>query len=393
MRILRVLFPAAIAGVVLLGTAGCGVSKEVAASQAAGKSGQRQAAPTQAALFSVPQNQLAQLTIVPVKRANWSVSIDATGTVDWDADLTTVAISQVSGPIARIVVDMGGTVAAGDPLLYVSSPDLVNAVATYKIAENRLDLAKRTLDRSRDLLAHKAIAQKDMESAEADYNDAYTQVQNAMETLKIFGIDQNEITAADQQGVSISPLLPVRAPITGTIVQKLVSPGQLVQAGATTCFSISDVHTVWVQGHVYDKDLTSVQVGDRVDESNPSIPDKFEGVISYIGAMMDAATRTTPVRIATQNPNGLLKKDMYVNAVIHTRTRRNILTVPTSAILQNEQNEPFVYVEESPGQFATRLVSIGAQQDGATEIVSGCKEGEKVVAEGSVFLQFANSLQ
>ena len=109
--------------------------------------------------------------------------------------------------------------------------------------------------------------------------------------------------------------------------------------------------------------------------------------------MVDPATRTTPVRIVTRNPEGLLKKDMYLDAVIRTATRRNILTVPVSAVLRDAQNQPFVYVEAQPGQFAQRLVTIGAQQDGAIEIESGLELGQNVVAEGSVFLQFANTYQ
>jgi cobalt-zinc-cadmium efflux system membrane fusion protein len=93
----------------------------------------------------------------------------------------------------------------------------------------------------------------------------------------------------------------------------------------------------------------------------------------------------------TQNPEGVLKKDMFVDVVIHTKSGRKLLSVPTSAILRNDENLPFVYTEAAPGQFAQRLVNLGAQQDGETEITSGCKEGEKIVAEGSVFLQFANS--
>ena len=99
------------------------------------------------------------------------------------------------------------------------------------------------------------------------------------------------------------------------------------------------------------------------------------------------------MRIVTKNPDGLLKKDMFVDAVIHTRSGRNVLIVPTSAILRNDENLPFVYVEVSQGKFAQRLVNMGAQQGPETEIVSGLKEGEKLVSEGSVFLQFANSNQ
>ena len=108
--------------------------------------------------------------------------------------------------------------------------------------------------------------------------------------------------------------------------------------------------------------------------------------------MLDPATRTTPVRIVTQNPNGLLKKDLFVDVVIHDKTTRDVLVVPTAAVLYDEQNFPFVYVQVEPGKFAQRLVKLGGQQGDDTQIVDGLKAGDPVVSQGSVFLQFANTL-
>ena len=347
----------------------------------------------QPSLFTLSQEQLSHIKTAQAKRATWSLTIRTTGTVDWDADHTSPAITQVSGPIARIVVDLGSPVAAGGPLLYVPSPDVTSAVATYRKALNRLDLAKRALDRSRDLLEHQAIARKDFEGAQADYNDAATEVESDLETLRILGIGKAQLDEAERQGASISPELVVRSPIAGVVVQKLVSPGQLIQAGSTTCFLISDVSTVWVQGHIYERDLASIRVGDRVEEATPSFAQVFHGVVSYIGVMTDPATRTTPVRIVTQNPGGALKKDMLVDATIHTSTRRNVLAVPASAVLHDSNNEPFVYQEVEPGKFARRMVVLGTPLDDQVEIVSGCKEGDRIVTEGAVFLEYAGSSQ
>jgi cobalt-zinc-cadmium efflux system membrane fusion protein len=376
----------AILALAALSTYSCGASKppSVAAADSS-------AAGEEAALFQVPQNQLEHLKIVEVRQAAWSTTVHTNGTVDWDADHTTQAITQVNGPISRLLVDTGTRVAVDQPLLYVSSPDVANAIVTYRKARNHLDYAKKTLDRSQDLLDHKIIATKDFETAQQDYNDAGSDVENSLQALKIFGVTQQEVDNAQRQGVAINPQLAVRSPIAGVVVQKLVSPGLVIQAGMTACFTISDVSTVWVQGHIYDRDLDSIRVGDVVEETNPSFKETFHGVVSYIGALVDPATRTTSVRIVTQNPQGMLKKDMFVDAVIHTRSGRSVLSVPTSAILRNDENLPFVYVQTAPGQFGQRLVTLGAQQGNDTEIVSGAKVGEKIVAEGSVFLQFANS--
>ena len=347
----------------------------------------------QPGLFTVPSDQLAHLKITPVARASWGVAIHTTGTVDWDQDHTTQAITQVNGPITRILVDVGTPVKKDEPLLYVSSPDVANAIATYRKARNRELFNKRIVDRTKEMVDRGASAVKDLESAEADYNDALTDVQNSLQPLRIFGITAAEIDQAEKQGTAISTELAVRSPIAGVIVQKLISPGMLIQAGQTVCFQISDVSTVWVQGHIFDRDLPSVHNGDSVEESNPSFNRSFHGTVSYIGSFVDPNTRTTSVRIVTANPGGLLKKDMFVDAVIRTSRQNNILVVPVSAVLRDDKNEPMAYVQVEPGKFAQRPVTIGPQQDGLVQITGGLQEGEPVVSDGSLFLQFANAIR
>ena len=355
--------------------------------------GEEAAQAGQASLFTVSADQRAHLKVVPVTRTRWSTTIHTTGTVDWDADHTTQAITQVNGPISRILVDLGSKVKEGDPLLYVASPDVANAISTYRKARNREALAKRVLDRNKELMTRGALAGKDLESSEADYNDANTDVENSLQSLRIFGITQDEIEHAERQGIAISPELAVRAPISGVVVQKLVSPGQLIQAGSTACFVISDVSTVWVQGHIFDRDLPQVHRGDPVEQTNPAFAGTFRGEVAYVGASVDPATRTTPVRIVTHNPEGLLKKDMFVDAAIRTGERVNLVAVPVSAVLHDEQNEPMVYVESAPGKFAKRLVQVGEQREDQVEIRGGLQPGEQVVSDGSLFVQFALSAQ
>lgn len=348
---------------------------------------------TASTYFTVPPDQMPHLKIVPVARSVWSTTVRTTGTVDWDNDHTTQAITQVSGPITRIVADTGTRVKVGDPLLYVASADISNAISAYRKAKNRFDLAQHSLDRSKDLLAHKAIAQREMEAAEADYNDAATDLQNSLQALKVFGVNQAEITDAERQNSGIRPELVMRAPLGGTVVQKMVLPGQFIQAGTTAAFVISNTSTVWVQGHIYDKDLRSVHVGDMVDLRNASFPDTFHGRIGYIGDLLDPATRTTSVRIVTENSGGLLKKDLFVDVVIHDKTTHDVLAVPIAAVLYDEENFPFVYVQVENGKFAQRIVKTGLQQGDQIEIVDGLKAGDPVVSQGSVFLQFANTYQ
>jgi cobalt-zinc-cadmium efflux system membrane fusion protein len=265
-------------------------------------------------LFRVSPGQLKELRLAQVQPAAWDTEVRTTGTVDWDAGHTSQAIAAVGGVITRIVVDLGRQVKAGDPLLYVASQDLASAVAAYRKALNRLGLAKRTLERSADLLAHKVVAQKDYESAQADYNDALTEVENDIDVLHVLGVSRDDIVKAGQQGVPVASELPVRSPVAGVVVQKLVSPGQLVQAGSTTCFAISNTATVWVQGHLHDSELGGVRAGDAVDVLTAAAGAPVRGRLTYVGAMLDPTTRTTPVRVVTPNPQGL--NNMRIQSIL-----------------------------------------------------------------------------
>ena len=347
----------------------------------------------QPGMFTLNADQMSHLKTAVVGKATWVVAVHTTGTVDWDADHTTQAITQVNGPITRILVDTGTPVKQGDPLLYVRSPDVSAAVSAYRKARNREAFNQRIVERTKELLDHGAVAEKDYESSEADYNDAMTDVQNSLQALKIFGIGPQEIVQAEKQGTAIATELAVRAPITGVIVQKLVSPGQVIQAGQTACFMVSDTTTVWVQGHIFDRDLPGVRLGDAVQETNPSLGRSFLGTVAYIGSFVDPNTRTTPVRIVTRNPGGLLKKDMFVDAVIRTGSQGNTVVVPVSAVLRDDKNEPIVFLQVEPGKFAQRQVAIAGQQDGLIAVASGLQGGETVVSDGGLFLQFAGTIQ
>jgi cobalt-zinc-cadmium efflux system membrane fusion protein len=136
-----------------------------------------------------------------------------------------------------------------------------------------------------------------------------------------------------------------------------------------------------------------VRVGDSVDITTDTYPQVFHGRISNVAPALDPNTRTLQARIVTANPNKILKKDMYVTAMLQAGVIRDALTVPDAAVLRDTENMPFVYAQSGANQFARRLVKIGDSQDGRTQITDGLKEGERVVGDGSLFLQFKNSLQ
>jgi membrane fusion protein, heavy metal efflux system len=278
----------------------------------------------------------------------------------------------------------------GQPMLYVSSPDFSQLRATYLKAADAFALADKNYARSRDLYQHHAIAEKDLLDAESARTQAEADMQNSEQGLRILGIKDPQAALKN----TTAPEVPVLAPIDGEVVEQTVAPGQLLQAGQTQCFTISDMSTVWVVVNVYQNDLAYVRVGDQVAiQTDAYAQQKFSGKISYVAAALDAASHTLQARIVTYNPGEKLKKDMYVTAIVHAGTIANAFAVPDAAVLRNGENEPFVYVRAAQNQFAQRRVEVGQSIGGETQVTQGLQAGDKVVAQGALFLQFANTLQ
>jgi membrane fusion protein, heavy metal efflux system len=340
-------------------------------------------------LFTIPQDQMSHVQVVTVQPSKITRTLRLTGAVAYNAFSTTPVITQVGGPVSKILVVPGDRVKRGQPLLEVSSPDYSLLLASYLKARDTYRVADKNYQRAQDLFAHHAIADRDLLQAESDRIQAQADLSAAEEGMKILGIPKPE----DLEKSPISAQIPLLAPIGGEIVERLVSPGQVLQAGATQAFTISDMSTVWVLANIYQSDLAYVKNGDAAVITTDSYPDKFSGKISFISPALDPTTRTLQARIVVDNPGGKLKKDMYCVATITAGTIPNAIAVPDSAVLRDDENQPFVYVATSSNQFGRRQVEIGQSENGETQILKGLSPGEKVVGNGSLFLQFANSLQ
>jgi cobalt-zinc-cadmium efflux system membrane fusion protein len=340
-------------------------------------------------LFSVPKDQMAHVQVLTVQPTTLPRVLRLPGTVAFNGFLTTPVITQVSGPVSRIVVSPGQQVSKGQPMLYISSPDYSQLRANYLKARDAHSLAHKNYTRAQDLYAHHAIAERDLQAAESAEIQAQADLQAAEQALKILGIPRPDTLVEHP----VSPEVPLLAPLTGEAVERLCAPGQVIQAGQTQCFTISNMSTVWVLANVYENQLAYVHVGDAVTIKTEAYPDVFSGRISFMGAALDPASHTLQARIDTKNPGLKLRKDMYVTALVAAGEIKDALVVPDSAVLRDAENEPFVYVQAGENQFARRPVKLGQSGDGKTQIVSGLQPGDRVAGDGSLFLQFANSLQ
>jgi cobalt-zinc-cadmium efflux system membrane fusion protein len=367
--------------------AGCGSSGRESAEKMTSYTSANSGA--EATLFTVPQDQLSHIQIVNVSTAPLTRTLRLSGQVAYNGFKTTPVITAVGGPVSQVLVFPGQHVRAGQPMLEVSSPDYSQLRANYLKARDSYNLADKNYQRAQDLYAHHAIAEADLLQAESVRTQAQADMNAAEQALHILGITNLDSLASAPPTAQI----PVRAPISGEVVDRQCSPGQLIQAGATQCFTISDMSTVWVLVNVYQNQLSYIHTGDAVSVQTDAYPTIFRGKISYLAPAVDPNTRTLQARIVTENPGEKLKNQMYVTAIVVAGTIPKAITVPVASVMRNTENQPFVYVQTGATQFSRRMVEIGEIQQERIQILSGLSAGEKVVADGSLFLQFQNSLQ
>ena len=361
---------------------------------ACGKSDAPAAAAAKSPNLTLSPEQQSRIGIDTVRTTQYTPSVTTTGTVQFDGDRSTQVLSPVSGPVTRLLVEPGAQVSSGAALATVSSPDFASAVGAYRKAVATATNMQRIADQDVQLFKTDAMSRREMEQAQTDAASAMADREAALAQIRALGINPSALSAGTG---AIGGNIPgvIRAPISGTVVQRLISPGQLLQAGTTPAFTIADLSTVWVMANVFEGDLGAVHKGESVAVSSAVSPTPFAGTVDYVGALVDSATRATSVRLVVRNRADLLKSGMYVDVAIHSdRAARGIL-VPSDAVLRDDQNLPFVFVVTGSGaqtRYARRSIVIGSEIGGKYEARAGLNDGDRVVAHGAVFLQFAESL-
>jgi cobalt-zinc-cadmium efflux system membrane fusion protein len=376
---------AAVSAIAML--AGCGGATDQASKMTSFSAAESR--DSKAELFTLPADQMAHIQVVTVEQGPLPRVLRLTGAVEYNDFTTTPVITQVGGPVSRVVVVQGEHVRAGQALLYVASPDYSLLRAAYIKARDAFQLADKFYLRAQDLYAHHAISQADLEQALSTRAQAQADLESSADAIRILGIADPEtiVTRAP------TPEIPLYSPVAGEVVDRQCSPGQLLAAGTTQCFTLSDTRSVWILINIYQNDVAYVHVGDPVTINNESYPETVRGKIEYISPALDPNTRTLQARIEAPNPGERLKKEMYVTAEVQAGVVAKALFVPHSSVLRDEQNMPYVYLQTGERQFARRDVTLGESESGKTQILTGLQANDRVVGDGSLFLQFQNSLQ
>ena len=352
--------------------------------------GAAEAAPERAAVATnlvLPPAQREKIHTETLQPSSFRQTVETTGIVSFDNDQATTVLAPISGPVSRLVVSLGAKVKAGDVLATAASPDFATAISTYRkavaTAKNTRRIAELAVELSKNNLARKEV-----EQAQTDATNAEADRQAALEQLHSLGVDEAIIQAIQQNQPLPEIAGNIRSPLDGTVVEKLITPGQLLQAGTTPCFTVADLSQVWVMANLFESDLAAVEAGDPAEILTTAWPTNIAGTVDYISAIVDPATRAISVRVLARNPKEILKKQMYVRVRIHSRREQTGLLVPVSAVLRDDEDLPLVYLANADGSFSRRRITLGSRVDNHYEATQGLAAGDKVVVDGGLFLQF-----
>jgi len=341
---------------------------------------------TAAGTIKLSDAQRKNIKLVTVTSSKFRKTIDTTGVVDFDNDQATVMLAPFSGPVSRLLVSPGDQVKKGQALAIVSSPDYAAALGTYRKTLAAASNARRLADVDKDLLAHQGVSRREEEQAQSDAAGAEGDRDAALQGLVSLGVDPSIIKDVEAGKSAASPEGVIRAPISGTVVEKNITPGQLLQAGTTPVFTVADLSKVWVMAHIFDADIGAVHNGDLADVQ--ATARTLPGTVDNIAAEVDPNTRSVAVRVVVNNPGDYLKKQMYVGVHIRSRQESQGLLAPVSAVLRDDENLPCVYVTRSDGSFARQRVTLGSRTGDQYVIAGGLNSGQQIVVDGAIFVQF-----
>jgi cobalt-zinc-cadmium efflux system membrane fusion protein len=332
--------------------------------------------------------QRQNIHLYTLEPSKFHKTLDTNGVVDFDNDQATSVLAPFSGPVSRLLVSPGDKVRKGDPLAVVDSPDFAVAVSTYRKAIATARTNRRLADLDKDLIEHQGIAQREAAQAETDAANAEADRDAALKELVSLQVPSQTITDI-QEGRPVPHLEGmIRSPITGTISEKLITPGELLQAGTTPCFTVADLSRVWVMAQIFGSDVTSVSVGDSAEVVTGISEHRFSGTVDNISTLVDPNTRSVVARVVVTNPGDFLKKQMYVHVLLQARQESTGLLVPVAAVLRDDENLPYVYVTQPDGSFARQHVTLGYRAGDRYDITVGVKAGDQIVVDGGLFVQF-----
>ncbi|WP_136478831.1 efflux RND transporter periplasmic adaptor subunit [Pseudomonas sp. DG56-2] len=325
--------------------------------------------------LSVEQIKTAGIELVVAAPRELGMIASFPGEIRFNEDLTAHIVPRVPGVVESVHANLGESVKKGQLLAVIASQQISDLRSEQQAAQRRMELARLTFEREKQLWQDKISAEQD-----------YLQARQAMQEAEISLANARQKVAAI--GASVSSAggnrYELRAPFDAVVVEKHLAIGEVVSE-ATNAFILSDLSQVWATFAVPPGELSKVVTGREVRVSSPDMNAQVDGRIGYVGSLLGEQNRAATVRVTLTNPNGAWRPGLFVNIAVTMQTTRAAVAVPESAV-QTVEEKPSVFARTSEG-FDTLAVKLGRRDDGFVEIIEGLAPGAQVAASGSFTLK------
>jgi cobalt-zinc-cadmium efflux system membrane fusion protein len=380
----------AVGSVIAVAVAAVSVSCQPAQDEAQKQTPQGTSPPTQAGLIELPEGSpmLAQIHTEHVEHHPMRVSLKAQGGKILPNENRLAHLGpRVPGRIVAVYANLGDRVRTGDRLLLLDSPAFGEAQLEYRKRRTAMRVAEKAFERAKALSAEGAIGISEYQRREAEHENARAELYEAEEKLHLLGMEEREIERLSAKQLPHAEVAQVflRAPFSGEIIERNATVGEVVDP-SKTLFTVADLSTVWVRADFPEQQIGKLKTGLAVEVRVSAYPETvFQGAITYIGAVIDSATRTVTARSAIPNQDRRLRPEMFAEVTVRTE-EQSVLAVPRAA-LQQVGSRTMVFVTRGPRRFEFLDVTIGETSNEYVEIKSGLMEKDEVVTEGSYALK------
>jgi cobalt-zinc-cadmium efflux system membrane fusion protein len=294
--------------------------------------------------------------------------------------------SLVQGRVNKVFVKVGDYVKTGQVLMTVEGLEVGEIKSGFLIAKAALDYSKANFERQKKLFDEKIGSQKALLESQAEYEKALAEFNAEDKKIHSVGLTDEDVTDGNISEDHTSGTLPIKSSINGVVVERNVVIGQFVDA-TTNAFKVINTNTVWVDGQIYEKDITKInQKTNALFTSATYLNERFNGRLIYIGQTVDEQTRTITIRGEFGNTNNKLKPQMFGELKIPVSSTAKAIMIPEESVIKESRQE-YVFVKTSDTTFERRIVVCGISVDNMIEIKEGLREGEKVVSKGVFYLK------
>jgi cobalt-zinc-cadmium efflux system membrane fusion protein len=345
----------------------------------------RDAEPPPAGIVTIDPEMLRDLriTTAPAEARVGGEVVTVLGEVGVNEDAYAEVGTTIPARVVRVLASPGDRAEAGQPLALLESPELGKARAGYTAARARARLAHSVLERKRGLAAERIIAGRELHEAEAEAATADGELRAARGALSALGVGEDE----SQSGGSVDPLFTLRSPLAGIVLERRIVQGQMTAPGSSL-FRVGDLTRLWLTVHAFERDAVRVEPGANARITFSALPGRsISGTVTLVGSQVDTSSRTIPIRVEVENPDGTLRPGMSATAWIALGDAGQTIVAVPAAALQRTQEGWSVFIPREEAAFEVRAVGRGRDLGGEVEVLSGLEPGELVVVDGAFLLK------